>query len=191
VVDVWDASDEALLAGLGAGDETAAVVFVRRFQRRVFGLSMAVLRDEGRASEVAQDAFVRAWRNAPSFDPRRGSVATWLLAITRNAAIDRLRMEDVRPTEPVDPGSLLRIPGVRAGQEDAAIVSTETARVVAAVSALPDPQRRCVVLATIGGRTAHEISELEGIPLGTAKTRIRDGLHKVRVLIEAEASAHD
>ena len=191
MVDVWEASDEALLAGLGAGDETAAVVFVRRFQQRVFGLSMAVLRDEGRAAEVAQDSFVRAWRSAPSFDPRRGSVTTWLLAITRNAAIDRLRMEEVRPTDPVDPGSLVRIPGVRPGQEDAAIVSTETAQVVAALSALPESQRRCVVLATIGGRTAQEISELDDIPLGTAKTRIRDGLHKVRGLLEAEASPHD
>jgi RNA polymerase sigma-70 factor (ECF subfamily) len=187
---VWDASDDALLAGLGAGDQTAAVVFVRRFQRRVFGLALAVLRDEGRAAEVAQDAFVRAWRHAPSFDPRRGSVTTWLLAITRNLAIDRLRMEDARPANPVDPAMLLRTPA-RSGPEDAAVTTTETARIMAALSALPESQRRCVVLATIGGRTTREISDSERIPLGTAKTRLRDGLHKVRALLDEEASARD
>ena len=69
---MWDASDEALLAGLAAGDRTATVVFVRRFQRRVFGLALAVLHDDGLAAEVAQDVFVRAWRQSTAFDPRRG-----------------------------------------------------------------------------------------------------------------------
>ena len=67
---VWDAPDDALLAGVAAGDRTAAAVFVRRFQRRVFGLAITIVRDDGWAEEVAQDAFVRAWHNAASFDPR-------------------------------------------------------------------------------------------------------------------------
>lgn len=176
---VWDASDEALLAGLAAGDHVAATAFVRRFQRRVFGLARSVLRDEGAAAEAAQDAFVRAWRHASTFDPRRGSVATWLLAITRNVAIDRLRMDAVRPAEPVDPATMVRAV-IRDGPEDTAVALTETRRVVGALAALPTAQRRCVVLATIGGRTALEISQSESIPLGTAKTRTRDGLRKVR-----------
>ncbi len=176
---MWDASDEALLAGLGAGDTTATAVFVRRFQRRVYGLALAVLHDEGRAAEVAQDAFVRAWTHAPSFDPRRGSVATWLLTITRNLAIDRRRMEAVRPAEPIDPAAMVHRAS-RPGPEDTAMTSAETERVLHALSHLPDPQRRCVVLATIGGRTTREISDAEQIPLGTAKTRLRDGLLKLR-----------
>ena len=76
---MWDASDEAVLAGLGAGDVEAAAVFVRRFQHRVYGLALAVLGDEGRASEVAQDAFVKAWRHAATYDPRQLQIGLKLL----------------------------------------------------------------------------------------------------------------
>lgn len=186
---MWDASDDALLAGLGADDQRAAAIFVRRFQRRVFGLAFAVLGDQGRAAEVAQDAFVRAWRHSSSFDPRRGSVSSWLLTITRNLAIDRLRMEGVRPADPVDP-ALLVGDAYRREPAESAVTTTEVARVVAALAALPEPQMRCVVLSTIGGCTAREISELERIPLGTAKTRIRDGMRKVRDVL-AEVPSHD
>jgi RNA polymerase sigma-70 factor (ECF subfamily) len=191
---VWDASDEALLAGLASGDRTAAVVFVRRFQRRVFGLALAVLHDEGRAAEVAQDVFVRAWRHGSSFDARRGSVATWLLAIARNLSIDRLRLEGVRPADPVDPATLLRLPLDHLPDhrpEDAAVTAAETRHALDALAVLPEEQRRCVVLATIGGRTASEISAIEGIPLGTAKTRIRDGLIRVRALLAEQEAARD
>jgi RNA polymerase sigma-70 factor (ECF subfamily) len=179
---VWDASDDALLAGYGTGDPVAAAVFVRRFQRRVHGLALAVLHDEGRAADAAQDAFVQAWRHATSFDPRRGSVTTWLLTITRNVAIDRRRMEAVRPADAVDPGTLVPLAG-RAAVEDTALTGVEALRVREVLAALPEPQRRCVVLATIGGRTAQEISEIEDIPLGTAKTRTRDGLRRARALL--------
>jgi RNA polymerase sigma factor (sigma-70 family) len=165
-------------------------VFVRRFQRRVFGLACTIVHDEGRAAEVAQDAFVRAWRNAASFDPRRGSVATWLLAITRNLAIDRLRMEGARPSDAVDPVTLVRIP-TPADTADTAVTSAETRRALEALAALSEPQRRCVVLATIGGCTAREISESERIPIGTAKTRIRDGLRRIRVLLAEQEESRD
>lgn len=176
---MWDASDETLLASFGTGDRRAAAVFTRRFQRRVFGLALAIVGDEQRAAEVAQDAFVRAWRNAESFDPRRGTVITWLLTITRNLAIDRRRMEQVRPADPVDPRVLVG-PTHRPGPEEAAVTTSRMVDVVGALASLPESQRRCVVLATIGGRTAREIAEVEGVPLGTAKTRVRDGLRKLR-----------
>lgn len=187
---MWDSSDEALLAGLGSGDETAAAVFVRRFQRRVFGLALAVLRDDGRAAEVTQDAFLRAWRHAESFDPRRGSVTTWLLAITRNLAIDRRRMESVRPADPVDPATFTKALSPST-PEDVAATRTETERVVTVLSLLPEPQRRCVVLATIGGRSTREIAESEGIPIGTAKTRLRNGLSRARTLLAMEVPSID
>lgn len=189
---MWDASDEALLAGLGSGDETAAAVFVRRFQRRVFGLALGVLHDEGRAAEAAQDAFVRAWRHAESFDPRRGSVTTWLLAITRNVAIDRRRMEQVRPADPTDPLDIAMHPtSIRTGPEDDAVARGETSRVIRALAQLPEAQRRCVVLATIGGRTTQEIAEIEAIPVGTAKTRLRDGLIRARTILATEERSYD
>jgi RNA polymerase sigma factor (sigma-70 family) len=184
-VDVWEASDDAVLEGMAAGDPTATAVFVRRFQHRVFGLALAVTGDEGTAAEVAQDAFVRAWTHAPSFDPRRGSVTTWLLAITRNLAIDRRRMRAARPADPTDPTTLVVEAG-RAGPDEVAVHRAETDRVRKALAQLPEPQRRCVVLATIGGRTTQEISEIETVPLGTAKTRLRDGLRKLRTALDAD-----
>jgi RNA polymerase sigma-70 factor (ECF subfamily) len=83
-------SDEALLAGLGSGYRDAAAVLVRRFQRRVFGLTLSVLRDRGAAEEAAQESFLRAWRHAAAYDPRRGTVAAWLLTVARNVAINML-----------------------------------------------------------------------------------------------------
>jgi RNA polymerase sigma-70 factor (ECF subfamily) len=175
---VWDASDEALVAGLAAGHADAALVFVRRFQRRVFGAALVVVGDTGRAEDVAQEAFVRAWKHAAAYDPRRASVATWLLTITRNLAIDALRVERVRPADPsaaVDAGVDLR-----AGPSERAEVADDVARVAAVVQGLPSEQRRALLLASLHGRTALEISKLEGIPLGTAKTRIRTALQHVR-----------
>lgn len=187
---MWEASDEALLAGLGTGDEGAALAFVRRFQRRVFGLAFVIVRDEGQAEEVAQEAFVRAWRHAAAYDPRRGSVATWLLSITRNLAIDVLRTERVRPTELVDVIDILAPDGAPdpsdvAGRRDA------VTRVAAALAHVPVDQRRAVVAAALHGHTAREISEDEGIPLGTAKTRIRTALLRLRDELGSGHETHD
>jgi DNA-directed RNA polymerase specialized sigma24 family protein len=74
---VWKLSDESLLAGLGSGDPDAAAEFLRRFQRRVFGLTFSILRDRAAVEEAAQDSFVRAWRYASAYDPRPGTVAAW------------------------------------------------------------------------------------------------------------------
>src|SRR5262249_38819493 len=95
------ASDEALLAGMAAGDRDAAAAFVRRFQHRVVGLAVTMLGDPAQAQDVAQEAFLRAWRNGSTYDPGRGSVPTWLLTVTRNLAIDSLRAQRARPADPV------------------------------------------------------------------------------------------
>ncbi|MGH2948806.1 MAG: sigma factor, partial [Solirubrobacteraceae bacterium] len=79
---------------------------MRRFQGRVFGLALTILGDRGEAEEAAQETLVRAWRYAGAYDPRRGAVTTWLLAIARNVAIDRTRL---RRSEPVDPGTLMAL----------------------------------------------------------------------------------
>ena len=185
---MWDASDEALLAGFATGDATAEAAFVRRFQRRLYGLALGIV-GEGDAPDVAQEAFVRAWRHAGAFDPRKGSVSAWLSTITRNLALDHLRSRRSRPVDAVDPVTLV-LNATGPGPEDRVVLDDDTRRAVAAVRSLPEEQRRALVLAALGGRTAREIGEIDDIPLGTAKTRIRSALHRVRASLSDEA-AHD
>ena len=97
-------SDEALLSGIALGDEDAMLLFVRRYQRRLFGLALGIVGDLGSAEDVAQEAFIRILRHAAVFDVRRGSVSTWALTITRNLAIDALRL---RRATLVAPGDLV------------------------------------------------------------------------------------
>jgi RNA polymerase sigma factor (sigma-70 family) len=180
-------SDEALLAGLAAGDRDAAAEFVRRFQRRAYGLAQTIVRDRGEAEDVAQEAFVRAWRYAGSYDARRGPVVTWMLAIVRNVAIDRLRL---RKTEPLDPdvvAAKLQLQG--RGRDRDGELREERERLRSALATLPDEQRRALLLAVFFGRTAAEVAAHESIPLGTAKTRIRTALLKVRDWLEVADAA--
>ena len=185
---MWTVSDDALLAGLATGDADAAAAFVARFQRRVFGLALTITHDPVAAEDVAQEALLRAWRHAEAFDPRRGSVATWLLAITRNLAIDAVR---VRRPEAWDPDRLVGLDGSdrERGPADASVVSDDLRRLREALAGLPDDQRRAIVLAGILGWTAREVGESEQIPLGTAKTRIRTAMLRLRSVLMSEEPA--
>ena len=185
---MWSVTDDALVAGLATGDPDAASAFVRRFQRRVFGLARTIVIDDRAAEDVAQEAFVRAWRHAGSYDPRRGSVVTWLLTITRNLAIDSVR---VRRPLPVEPDSIVGLDQVsdERGLQELAELGDDVARLKLALARLPEDQRRAVVLAGLMGYTAREISEIENIPLGTAKTRIRTALIRLRAAMVAEERA--
>ena len=174
-----DVSDEALLAGIAAGDEKATLVFVRRYQRRIFGLALGIVGDAGAAEDVAQEAFIRIMRHAAVFDARRGSVTTWTLTITRNLAIDNVRVRRNIPLAP-DDRVFLDLVSRERQPEDAALVADASQRVRAALSNLPLEQRRAVVLAAMYGRTAAEVAVAEDIPLGTAKSRIRLGMAKLR-----------
>ena len=178
-------SDEALLAAVGLGDADAATVFVRRFQRPVYGLALSITLDQSAAEEIAQQAFERAWRHAASYDGRRGSVATWLLAITRHVSIDAVR---VRRHVPLDPATVAELlpPSDAVDPQSAALAADQLGRLRRELDALPAEQRRAVLLATIGGRTAVEIGAMEGVPVPTAKTRLRTGLRKLRAAAAAE-----
>jgi RNA polymerase sigma-70 factor (ECF subfamily) len=181
--------DETLLVGLATGDAEIALAFVRRFQRLVFGVALAVLGDLRMAEDVAQQTFERVWRHAKVYDPRRGSVRTWLTAIARNLAVDTARVR--RPT-PVDPTDLVDLLGSAAdGPEQRAMVAESVAELRDAVAALPEAQARALVLAGIHGFTAREIADLEQIPLGTAKTRIRAAMGKLRTTLTSNRVDHD
>jgi RNA polymerase sigma-70 factor (ECF subfamily) len=176
-------SDEALLAGFATGDREASAAFVRRFQRRAHGLARTIVGDRGTAEDVAQEAFVRAWRYAGSYDARRGTVLTWLLTIVRNVAVDRVRLRQPEPLDPELLVSKLQLHDPRpARDEHSGVIEREHLR--RALTTLPDEQRRALLLASYLGRTAAEIAELEAIPLGTAKTRIRTAMSRLRKVLE-------
>jgi RNA polymerase sigma factor (sigma-70 family) len=170
--------DETLLAGLGAGDADLSLAFVRRFQRIVFGVAMSVIRDPAAAEEVAQQAIEQAWRHAQVYDSRRGSVRTWLTTITHNLAVDVLRSRTATPVDPDDLSAVLT--AVTDTPERVAVAHDRAAGLRRELGRLPAPQARAVAMAGIYGMTAREIADTEGVPLGTAKTRIRDGMQKLR-----------
>ncbi|MEA3075915.1 MAG: hypothetical protein QOF60_823 [Actinomycetota bacterium] len=167
-------SDESLVAGLAAGDAEVGRSFVRRFEPRVVGLALSMVGDRALAEDIAQEAFVRAWRHALAYDARRGTVAGWVLTITRNLALDALR----RRARVVGND---RLAGVERTWTAAGAHDTDEAIDLRdALAALPEPQRRALLLAAVFGLTAAEVGEREGIPLGTAKTRIRQALLRLR-----------
>lgn len=181
------AHDAALLAGLATDDPDVAAAFVRRFERAVYGMAISITRDAALAEDVSQEAFLRAWGAAASYDIRRASVLTWLLTITRNAAIDALRTRRPTPTDDAILDQLLdETARSEPDPEQTALHRVETERAIGHLHRLSPDQARAVVMAVLGGCTAAEVAEREGIPLGTAKSRIRDGLRRMRAHAEAD-----
>ncbi|HET9731483.1 MAG TPA: RNA polymerase sigma factor [Acidimicrobiales bacterium] len=171
-------TDETLLAGLGGGGDEVAVAFVRRFQAHVYAIALAIVGDRALAEDVAQQAFERVWRRASTFDAHRGDVRTWLATITRNLAVDAVR---VRRPLPLDPGDLVRLLGSDGdGPEPASVRNCSRDHLRAAIRRLPPGQARALVMAGIFGMTAREVAGAEGVALGTAKTRIRTAMLKLR-----------
>lgn len=168
-------SDETLLAGMADGDQDAAAAFVGRHQARVFGLALTIVGSRAVAEEVAQETFLKAWRHATSYDARRGRATSWLLTITRNAAIDAVRYRHEAPMDP-DPllGLLTRRDIEPSGPDQATVVALRDA-----LAALPLEQSRPIVQMAFQGLTAKEISERYDVPLGTVKTRVRRGLRRL------------
>ncbi|MEU2553061.1 RNA polymerase sigma factor [Streptomyces sp. NPDC004009] len=175
--------DEALLSGLSTGDEELAVAFVRRFQHRVFGVAMAVTGDPQLAEDIAQQTFERAWRHAQIYDSRRGSVTTWLTTIAHNLAIDAVRARRTQAVAPEDIEALLGV--VTETPERWALADEASSQLRSALARLPREQARALVMAGVYGMTAQQIAEQEKIPLGTAKTRIRAAMGKLRTTLAA------
>ncbi|WP_317442347.1 RNA polymerase sigma factor [Streptomyces collinus] len=173
--------DEALLSGLATGDPELAVTFVRRFQHRVFGVAMTVTGDPQLAEDIAQQTFERAWRHAQIYDSRRGSVTTWLTTIAHNLAIDAVRARRTEPVAPEDLDGLLGV--VTETPERWALADEASSLLRAAVARLPREQARALVMAGVYGMTAQQVAEAEQIPLGTAKTRIRAAMGKLRTAL--------
>jgi RNA polymerase sigma factor (sigma-70 family) len=185
-IPVVDASDEALLAGFATGDPGTAAAFVRRFQGRVYGLALTIVRQPAIAEEVAQETFARVFRHAGNYDARKGRVSTWLLSIARNLAIDQTRMRRLDPVDPDVIAAEVSLTSQEPATDDRDLQPDERDQLRSAITDLPDEQRRALVLAAYMGRTAREISDLDDVPLGTVKTRIRTAMLKLRDELEVE-----
>jgi RNA polymerase sigma-70 factor (ECF subfamily) len=151
---------ERLLALVARGDEQAFAEVYERVAAAVFGLVSRVVRDPAQSEEVTQEVFVELWRSASRFDPARGTARSWIMTCAHRRAVDRVRSAE------------------RAARRDDRVGRRDQGR--PDLDALTELQREAVVLAYYGGYTHREISELLGVPAGTVKTRLRDGLIRLR-----------
>lgn len=167
------------MTAFAAKDERAAGLLYDRFASRIYGLGMVMLGNDHAAQDLVQDTFVKLWRTAVRFDPERGRLETWILLAARSLAIDgiRRRVAEARsyqaggPPEEADPS---------AGPEELATAGDMAGRARRAMAVLSPEQRSALELAYFGGRTMAEVAALEGIPVGTAKTRIHHALLRLR-----------
>ena len=171
-----------LLRRASRGDEVAFAAFHDATSSRAYGLALRVVRNPAHAEEVSQEAYLDAWRSSTRFNPALGSAASWLLTIVHRKAVDRVRSVEAstvsdeiwqRESRPIDHDQT----------SDAAHSSLEAARIRGAVATLTDVQREAVELTYFGGYTHSEVAAMLDVPLGTAKTRIRDGLIRLRDLM--------
>ncbi len=168
-----------LLKACGKGDQGAFAQLYDATSSRVVGLAVRVVRDPAQAEEVAQEAFLDIWKNSGRFDPAKGSPLGWLLTIVHRKAVDRVRSAEAstrrdtsyhQQNQPVEHDSTA----------EAGLASLEARRVRSALQSLTPVQREALELAYFGGYTHTEVATMLELPVGTAKTRIRDGLIRLR-----------
>lgn len=183
-VPFMDRAENAALAGrLLERDESALEEVIAAYGGVVFGIARRVIADAAMAEEVAQDAFLALWRRPGAFDPDRGSLQSFLIGIARNKAIDLVRREESRRrTKDALIAEAEALPAVAAAPS-ASEGFGERQEMTAALQKLSPLQREAIVLAYFGGRTYREVAEELEIPEGTAKTRLRDGLIRLRDLL--------
>jgi RNA polymerase sigma-70 factor (ECF subfamily) len=178
-------ADQHLMRSFAARDPGAAEVLYGRFAGRIYGLGLVMLGNDAAAQDLVQDTFVKLWRSAVRYDRSRGKLETWVLLMARSLAIDaiRRRVLEARTLEHADrPAEADQ----DLGPADRAVMLDLTVRARRAMSSLPPEQRAALELAYLGGKTSAEISDLEGIPVGTAKTRIRAALLRLRETLASD-----
>ncbi|MDZ8171906.1 ECF RNA polymerase sigma factor SigK [Microbacterium xanthum] len=175
-----------LLGRIAAGEQSAFTALYGMLSSRVFGLILRVLVDRSQSEEVLQEVFLEVWQSAAKFAPKKGQGRSWVLTIAHRRAVDRVRSSQASSDRDVRAG--IRDLGVpHDGVAEQVELKLEGRRVSTALSTLPDPQREAIVLAYYGGYSQSEIAALTGSPLGTVKTRMRDGLSRLRVEMGVKA----
>jgi len=177
--DLAHLSDEALVALVARADEGAFAELYDRFGHVAYGLALKVVRDPALAEDAVQDAFLAVWRSSGRFVAERAKASTWILTLVHRRAVDVVRREQPRRTEPLEtapqPSANLT--------EDEAWLRLQRARVQDALRRLPDQQREAIELAYYGGFTQSELADRLGEPLGTIKSRMFSGLARLRELL--------
>ncbi|NHE62770.1 sigma-70 family RNA polymerase sigma factor [Rhodococcus sp. D-46] len=168
-----------ILANVAGGDQSAFAEFYDRTISRVYGMVLRVLRDPGFSEEAVQEVYLQAWKSADSFDPAKGSALSWLLTLAHRRAVDRVRSEQSSSDRQALYDTANATP-------EFDVVSDEVTRrdehraVTDCLETLTDTQRQSVTLAYYGGRTYREVAEDLGVAIPTIKSRIRDGLLRLR-----------
>ena len=175
-----------LLARSSRGDQQAFAELYDRTSARVYGLARRVVRDPAQAEEVAQEAYLDIWRQAARHDAARGGVLAWMLTIVHRRAVDRVRSVESSRDRDTRFARLGDGPDYDVVEETVS-ASLDSARVRRALSTLTDVQREALTLAYYGGYSHREVSELLDVPLGTIKTRMRDGLIRLRDTLGVQA----
>jgi RNA polymerase sigma factor (sigma-70 family) len=178
-------SEEALLALIARDDELALSELYRRLSRVAYGLAFRILRDDALAQDAVQEAFLGAWRAAGRFTAERAKPSTWLLTLVHRRAVDLVRREQRRRTEPLQP----EMEQVGAEAADEAELATQRQTIRDALRQLPAEQREAIELAYYGGYTQSELAERLGEPLGTIKSRMFTGLARLREALGEDVRA--
>jgi RNA polymerase sigma-70 factor (ECF subfamily) len=168
-----------LLLRVADGDEAAFAELYDTLSARVFGLILRVVVDRSQSEEVLQEVFFEVWQSADAFAPNRGQGRSWVLTIAHRRAVDRVRSAQAASDRDVRAG-LRELHTPSAPVDEQVEIRIESRRVARALQALPEPQREALTLAYFGGYSQSEIAALSGTPLGTIKTRMRDGLSRLR-----------
>ena len=179
VLDLESVDPDRLLESVRAGDKVAFAELYDVLAPQVLGLTTHILRDRAQAEEVTQEVFVEVWQSAHTFDPHRGSVKAWILRLTKSRAIDRLRSWRSSQARDTDDFNSQLTTWVAAA-EDEAQQRLESEELQELIDSIGEPHRSALMLAYFGELTHQEIADATGVALGTAKTRVRDGLQKLR-----------
>lgn len=173
-------SDEALLSLVASSDDQALAELYDRFGRVAYGLALRILRDEALAQDAVQEAFLGIWRSADRFLAERAKASTWILTLVHRRAVDLVRREDRRRSEPLEHAPEPAAPDT---VEDEATLGFQRRVVQEALRSLPAEQREALELGYYGGLTQSELAERLDQPLGTIKSRMFTGLSRLRDLL--------